>query len=296
MLGAVNLGESFIVETVEVGPTGPIEVKEISKGDAISIHIEKIEMEPPYRAPNGGPFYLGCGELISLELKDGYFHWPSNFRLKSEPSVGNIAVLPEFTEEIEELCRYKMYGPSPFEKHPKGWRRVVRDTRGKHCHQDCSFLKHGSIIHMRANVDGAGVCADDIHGYIGEGELAFAGIEVRGSVQMRIERCTDWHVDWPLIETENEILVICSYSVTTVRRPVMNYTDLVKLAYRNMREIVSKKANCSIQQANSIVAAACGIRNCALYGLEGYIEGLKNGPQYPTEISLAGCMPKSIFG
>ncbi|TES93534.1 MAG: hypothetical protein E3J87_02085 [Candidatus Cloacimonadota bacterium] len=294
-LGFVDIEESFIIETAEVGPTGPIEIRDISKGDAISIYIEKIIMEPPFYAPNGGPFYLGCGDRIPLEYKDGSFYWPSRFRLKAQPSVGNIAVLPEFTEEIEELCKHQIHGHTPFDKDPRGWRRVVRDTRGKHCHQDCSFLQEGSIIHMKVNVDGAGVCADDIHGYISEGELAFAGIEVRGSVQLKVQRCTEWHVDWPLIETADELMVVCTYTATMVRQPKISYVDLVKMAYKSMREIVSKKANCTIEEANSIVATACGIRNCAIYGLEGYIAGFRDSPQFPQEISIVGCLPKSIF-
>ncbi len=38
-LGSVEIGEFFIIETAEVGPTGPIEVKGILKRDNISIHI-----------------------------------------------------------------------------------------------------------------------------------------------------------------------------------------------------------------------------------------------------------------
>lgn len=158
-LGSVEIGESFTIETVEVGPIGPIEVRGIQKGDAISIHIEDITMTPPFYAPNSGPFYLGCGDKVPLEYRDGFFHWPFHFRLKASPSLGNIAVLPEFTEEIEELCRYRMFGPMPFDPDPKGWRRVVRDIRGKNCHQDCSFITKGTVVHMKANVDGAGVCA-----------------------------------------------------------------------------------------------------------------------------------------
>ncbi len=188
-----------------------------------------------------------------------------------------------------------MYGYSPLKKDPRGWRRVIRDTRGKHCHQDCSFLKDGSIIHLQCNVDGVGICGDDLHAYISEGELAFAGIEVNGSVQLRIERCSEWYVDWPIIETKEEIFVICSYAVMNVRQPKMTYTDYVKAAYKSMREIISKKVNCSIQDANSIVATASGIRNCALYGMEGYITGFKDYSQLPQGIVIAGYLPKMVF-
>lgn len=71
-------------------------------------------------------------------------------------------------------------------------------------------MSAGSIIHLKAQVDGAGLCVADVHGYIGEGEVAFAGIEVAANVTMRVERSQGWLVDWPLIETGDEIMVFCS--------------------------------------------------------------------------------------
>ena len=53
-------------------------------------------------------------------------------------------------------------------------------------------------MHLKACVDGAGICLDDVHGYIGQVELAFAGIEVRARVQLRVERSEGWRVDWPM--------------------------------------------------------------------------------------------------
>jgi acetamidase/formamidase len=169
--GVVEPGESFVIETRECDPNGPVEVKGIRRGEIVCITIEDIQIEPPFYAPQTGPFFLGCGEAIPLEYGDGWFIWPDHFKLKANPSVGNIAVLPEPDEEIRELCRFQILGPKPFEKDPRGWRRVVRDTRGKHCHQDCFALTKGAKIFFRVNVDGVGVCADDIHGYIGQGEL-----------------------------------------------------------------------------------------------------------------------------
>ena len=92
----------------------------------------------------------------------------------------NLAVLPEPTNHIREMVR-----TDPLER---GWRRIVNDPRAKHCHQDCQYLTAGSRIHMKAQVDQAGLCAADVHAYIGQGEVAFAGIEVNADVQLRAER------------------------------------------------------------------------------------------------------------
>ncbi|MHC4661002.1 MAG: acetamidase/formamidase family protein [Planctomycetota bacterium] len=293
-LGKAAIGESFVVETVECDANGPIEISGVGAGDDIAVHIEKINIEGPFTAPNGGPFFEGMGEAVPLEYRDGYFFWPDNFRLKTELSVGNVAILPEPTDEIMEISRTLHFGPVKGKPNPRGWRTVVRDTRGKHCHQDCRALGEGSIIHLKAQVDGAGLCLEDVHGYIGEGELSFGGIECNARVQVRIERSEGWLIDWPIIETENEIMVFSSYTSTYIRRPQMKYVDIVREAYRALREVVATKIGGTIDDANTIVATAADIRNCALYGLgEGYIPPHKDIP--PFDIAIVAVLPKNVF-
>lgn len=294
MLGCVQLGEAFVVETESCAPNGPIEVSTVKAGDALAIHIEKIEMMPPFEAPNGGPFLEGLGPPVPLQYRDGYFCWPDHFRLKAAPSVGNVAVLPQPTDEVLETCRVLHFGPDKGQPNPSGWRTVVRAVRGKHCHQDCFATQPGSVVHMLAQVDGAGICVDDVHGYIGQGEMAFAGIEVRGSVQLRVERSTDWLVDWPVIETDDEVMVFSSYTSTYIHQPQLGYPDVVREAYRGLRQLVAAKIGGTIEEANSIVATAIDLKNCALYGLgEGYIPQDKGKPPY--DIAVVASLPKHVF-
>jgi len=293
-LGAVALGESFWIETEESDPNGPIEVAGVRAGEAVAVVIEAIEMLPPFYAPNGGPFFEGMGPLVPLAYRDGAFHWPNGFVLPACPSVGNVAVLPEPTDEVLDVCRALIHGPDKGQPNPRGWRTVVRDPRGKHCHQDCRALGVGARIHLGAHVDGVGLCMDDVHGYIGEGEMAFAGIEVRARVRARVERSEGWLVDWPLIETDDEIMVLCSYTSTFSRRPAMRYVDLVREAYWALREVVAHRIGGTIEEANSIVATAIDLRNCALYGLgEGYIPPHADVP--PHDMAVAARIPKAIF-
>jgi acetamidase/formamidase len=291
--GQVQLGESFVIETEQANPNGPIGIASVRAGDAIEIHIERIEMVPPFRAPNGGPFVEGMGPLVPLEYRDGWFYWPRHFRLRAEPSVGNVAVLPAPTDEVLAASR-EYYVMGRRSKNDRGWRRVVREPRDKHCHQDCRFVTEGATVHLKAQVDGAGVCMDDVHGYISEGELAFAGIEVDGRVQLRVERSTGWLFDRPLIETSDEIMVHCSYTSTFVDRPQLRYVDIVRDAYGALRDVVAARIGGTIEEANSIVATAGHLRNCALYGLgEGYVPYAKG--MLPYDIAVVACLSKEVF-
>jgi acetamidase/formamidase len=121
------------------------------------------------------------GPSVPLKYEHGYFIYPRHFKLKANPSVGNVALLPERTEFMLNWARNDRH-------HTWFWRGVVNDFRGKHSHQDCQYLTAGSTIHMKAQVDEAGLCLADVHAYIGQGEVAFAGIEVHADVRVRVER------------------------------------------------------------------------------------------------------------
>jgi acetamidase/formamidase len=148
---------------------------------------------------------------------------------------------------------------------------------------------------MKAQVDGAGLCLDDVHGYIGQGELGFAAIEVQASVTARVERSSGWFVDWPIIETADEIMVFGSYTSTYFQRPQLGYVDVVREAYRALREVVAHRIGGTIEDANSIVATAADIRNCALYGLGDYVQQEGKRGQADYDIALVACLAKDVF-
>jgi len=288
LLGDVKLGESFLIETEQFNSVnGPISIDGVKAGDNIAIHIEQIEILPPFHAPNGGPFFEGMGDPRELAYQDGYFIFPKYFRLKAKPSIGNIAVLPKPTGFVLELIRN--------DPARRGWRCIVNDPRAKHCHQDCRFLQSGSILHTKAQVDGAGLCAADVHAYIGQGEVAFAGIEVNANLQLRVEQSTGWFVDWPLIETDDEIMLFCSDTNILSGTEDQTYVDVVREAYRAMREVVAAKVGGTIEDANAIIATALDIRNCAIYGLGNYIQKEDKRDQPDKDIAIVACLPKAIF-
>ncbi len=295
-LGEVTLGESFAIETERFNRVnGPIAIRGIRAGDSIAIRVEAIEIVPPFESPNGGPFFEGMGDPVPLTYRDGLFHFPHGLVLRARPSVGNVAILPAPTERVLAASRLDL-GPPEDHHRGWGWRGLVNDPRGRHCHQDCPYLSAGATIHMKAQVDGAGLCLADIHGYIGQGEMAFSGIEVAARTTLRVERSTGWYVDWPLIETEDEIMVFCSDLDLQDGSGGREYVDVVRLAYKEMRKVVAARMGGSIGDANPIVAAAFDIRNCVLYGLGNFIQkDGKRADQPDRDIAVVGVLPKAIF-
>jgi len=295
-LGRVTLGEHFVVETERSNRVnGPLAVESVRAGEPIAVHIEAIEIEPPFESPNGGPFFEGMGAPVPLGYREGAFLYPNGVSLRARPSVGNVAVLPAPTPAVLAMARRDL-GPASPRHRGWGWRGVVNDPRGRHCHQDCRSLAVGTTIHLRAQVDGAGLCLGDVHGYIGEGELAFAGIEVAARVQLRVERSQGWHVDWPLIVTPDEVMVFCSDTNAWDGTDAQQYVDIVRRAYQEMRKVVAARMGCSINEANAVVAAALDIRNCALYGLANFVQkGDKCASSADRDIAVVGVLPRPIF-
>lgn len=279
-VGEVQLGESFVVETANSNAAnGPIRVNAVAAGDAVAVHIEAIDLEGSLVAPNGGPFYSGMGPGIPLGFHDGVIRWPNGFQLRARPSIGNLAVLPTMTPELDAVLHSRQPGLA-------GWRRLVNDPRGKHCHQDCPWLGSGTVLHIKTQIDGAGLCLADVHAYQGQGEMAFDGIGASASVRLRVERSTGWLVDWPLVETAEEIMVCASGS---------RYVDIARQAYWSLREVVAARVGCTAADANSIVAAAADLRNCAVYGLgDGYISGTAGGPS--GDLAIVATLPKYALG
>lgn len=109
-----------------------------------------------------------------------------------------------------------------------------------------------------------------------------------------MDRSEAWSIDWPVIETADEFMVFVSYTSTYVRRPALRYVDLVKEAYQEIRRLVAQRMGISVEEANTIVATACDIKNCALYGLgENYIPQARG--KAPYDIAIVASLPKSIF-
>jgi acetamidase/formamidase len=148
---------------------------------------------------------------------------------------------------------------------------------------------------LKAQVTGAGICVADVHGYISQGEVGFAGVEAAAALQLRVERSQGWLVDWPLIETQDEIMVFSSNTNLLKGTTGEEYVDVVRRAFWCMREVVAARTGCRIEDANAIVSAALDIRNCALYGLGNFVQkdGKTNEPD--DNVAVVGVLPKYVF-
>ena len=276
-LGAVQLGEMFVVETDrDGGVNGPIEIAGVSAGETIVVRIKGIEMIGPFESA-ADPFHPEAG-TVELEYRDECFYFPRNFRVQANPTVGNLGVLPKPSEEVLSASRDALSHGERL-----GWRRLLRAPQGRHCHQDCPWLSAGSALHLQAQVDGAGLCLADVHGYRPSGQLAYSGIEVAADVTLTVERSQGWLVEWPLIETADKVMVAVSPPADADR------AEADRLAYAAMRRLVAARAGISDEQANALVATAVELQACSAPSTAAHL------PDAPASFAMVAALPKDIF-
>ncbi|MHB0856386.1 MAG: hypothetical protein ACYC5M_02320 [Anaerolineae bacterium] len=281
-LGLAELCEPFVVETERFSPVnGPIAIAGVRAGEGIAVHIEAIEPVGPFELTADESKQAADRPPIALSLRDECFYFPGDFRVRARPTVGNIAVLPHPTDEVLALAR----------RAPRaGWRYLLDAPRGRHCHQDCPEATEGTIVHLCAQVDGVGLCVGDVHGFRPTGALAHASLEISANVRLRVERSQGWSLDWPLIETPEEIVVVVSFAHALHHGPRPTRAAVLREAYTAMTRVVAGRAGCAGQEAESIVAAAVSLRDCIAIGYDGEIAA-EDG----WAISVAAALPKASF-
>jgi amidase len=245
---SIRLGEQFIVETAPVCEsfekftpegimsgnvsTGPVEVKDIRKGEVIACHIHSIE-------PVGHTIVGTAGVLAEeferedcflVRLENGLAHFPGGIDVLLRPMIGCFGVVPENPPVPEPW----MHGGN----------------------LDVTEVKPGSAIYLRAQRDGAWIAIGDAHAIQGEGEINGAALEIGADVVLSVERSRFSSITWPLIETGDEFIVV------GIDR---DWTKAVKKGIKEMSNLLSETNHISFAEAYMVVSHTADVRNGAVY-------------------------------
>lgn len=187
----VQLGESFELDTadcyngqitssavlrphIDMGQfnkaTGPVAVAGVESGDVIRIEIEDVTLGAQgIMAVNPGLGVLGdqveAPETRMVSVRDGKAWINERIGVPIRPMVGVLGVAPPSGADI-----------------PNAW---PGDHGGN---LDTRLLGPGSALLIRANQPGALVLAGDLHAVQGDGELGGTGVEISGTVRLRVDR------------------------------------------------------------------------------------------------------------
>ena len=206
----VELGEYFEVETRDcydgqiTGPdvlrpmidmtrfnraTGPIDIAGVRAGDWIRVVIEDITVADTgimVIRPGIGILGEGIDETSSLMVDIAH------------DGIATIAGLPVPTRPMIGVIGVAADEP------------ISSSTTGRHGgNLDTRIISAGSQVLLRAQRDGAGLALGDLHAAQGDGELGGTGIEIAGTVRVRVER-TEHTGAWPAVVSEDRLWVLAS--------------------------------------------------------------------------------------
>jgi amidase len=220
----VKPGESVVVETVdalcgavtEESPlerlleegrlpdyfnpvSGPIYVKTARPGDTLVVEVIDIKvgvrgvtvnfpgfggLTVPYLQENLPP------KTKISQIRNGIIHFPMKngrtIKIPVHPLIGTIGTAPPIESQLS----------------------TKPDKHGGN--MDCSDVTIGNKLYLPVFVDGALLYLGDAHAVQGDCEICGVAVETPSETIVKVDIIHDKSVNWPRVETPNEIITICS--------------------------------------------------------------------------------------
>jgi len=192
--------------------TGPIYVEGAEPGDALKIEIMNITF-PDVGWTAVMPGFGGLEGWLQLsptftkfsKISDGKITYALNdgrtIEIPAKPFIGTIGVSPEF-EAVST---------------------VVPGRHGGN--MDVPDICVGNTLYLPVAVNGALFGLGDVHAVQGDGEICGTAMEVSSKVTLRVDLEKNKNLDWPRVESKDEIMTVCS------SKPL---EDAVRLAFLEM--------------------------------------------------------------
>lgn len=234
----IEPGETIIVETInhmtpvvqsekdlhqfgtpeyrEREETGPVYVKGVKQGDALAIHIEKIEMVGlPHAHGWSESMLLKTRKAVSFPIKNNRCRLPGKLSIPVEPMIGDIYTTPS--------------------GEPKYY-----DHGGN---MDFTEIKPGNTLYLPVFCEGGLLVLGDVHAAQGDGELLGEGAECAADVTLTIDVDHKYSSLRPLIETPNHwITIACRNSIMESKQ----------LAIADMTRLLQKLYNINEEDARTL--------------------------------------------
>lgn len=164
--------------------TGPVFVEDALPGDVLKVYIEDIAFGDQGVMASGkdlgvlGHFLDGLNSKI-IPIREGKAVFDSRLSIPLNPMIGVIGVAPGGEEQN---C----------------------GTPG--CHggnMDNLMVTTGATLYLPVFVEGALFAAGDLHAAMGDGEIGVTGVEVAGSIKVRLDVIKGMKLENPVLESKD---------------------------------------------------------------------------------------------
>ena len=177
--------------------TGPLFVEGAEPGDTLVIHVIDISL------PDEGVTLVipGSGGL------EGWLQKSPPLTKFSKLKNGKVIFVLQDGREIEISVKpfIGTIGVSPASE------AVATVTPGKHGgNMDTPDICPGNKLFLPVMARGALLGLGDVHAVQGDGEICGTAVEIPATVTMKIDLIKNKQIDWPRIESPDEIMTVCS--------------------------------------------------------------------------------------
>jgi acetamidase/formamidase len=174
--------------------TGPIGVEGAEPGDALAVHIERIEPRigqcATYTAaPKQLTEWLGgdCPHGTRVcPIRDGQIYWSDKITIPYTPMLGCIGTAPEWG------------APTTLPAGPHGGNMDIIET--------CP----GNTVYLPVFVPGGLLYLGDAHAAMGHGELSATGLEMPAAVTVTVDLLKNQRLPSPRIASPAEIMTVAT--------------------------------------------------------------------------------------
>lgn len=230
------LKESDVLEETDqdrLNPaTGPIYVEGAEAGDLLRVDILRIDLSASGCSavvPGHGVLPDEASEAIVriIPVEDGYALY-KDLKIPVKPMIGVIGVAPEKGEHWPTATPWKHGG-----------------------NMDTHDIRMGTSLYFPVAQEGALFALGDCHAIMGDGEVCFTGLEIPADVYVRVSVIKSKTSPWPLLETEEEVMVIGSGETVE---------DACRAALSPMVKALSKTLNMTWEEAYILSSLVVDLR------------------------------------
>ena len=216
------------VDREHINPaTGPVFVEGVEPGDVLSVLIERIDVADRGVMAVSGDFGV---------LRDRF----QGMSFAMIPIEGDTAQVAGATVPVRPMIG--VIGVAPYGA------PVPCGSPGPHGgNMDTRLIGAGATLYLPVFAPGALLAAGDLHAAMGDGEICGTGVEVAGSVQLRIDVRRDIKLDNPALVTSDVVATIASAE---------SLDHAADRAVSDMADLITQRLGLSATDATMLMSAA----------------------------------------
>lgn len=214
--------------------TGPLSIEGALPGDVLKVEILNIELDD-HGVMIDGPGKGVTGRAVAEEttkiypVHDGVISFNDKLSFPVNPMIGVIGTAPTGAG-------------------------IDTGTPGAHGgNMDCNRIGAGTTLYLPVNVEGALLAMGDLHARMGDGEVEVCGVEIAGTVTVKVTVLKNCDLPTPFLVTPEIAAAICS---------AKTLDDASVGATMAMHSFLTKELGMDAHEAGMLLSVVGDLRIC----------------------------------